>query len=69
MRRPTRLATLERSIKECTTFIEKESKRPVDTRPLNMQQHLDFCIKHKAILEERLISEKAKYNLSTNGEV
>jgi hypothetical protein len=45
---------LTQTIAECDRFIAKESARPADTRPADMQQHLDFCIGHKAKLENMM---------------
>ena len=39
------------AIEECDRFIAKESPRSADLRPADIQQHLDFCIAHKAKLQ------------------
>lgn len=38
------------AIAECDAFIAKESARSADLRPADIQQHLDFCIAHRAKL-------------------
>lgn len=42
---------IERVIKDCENFINKESLRPADTRPATARQMLDHCIKEKARLQ------------------
>ena len=41
---------IQQAIAECDSFIAKESARRADLRPADMQQHLDFCIAHRAKL-------------------
>ena len=38
------------AIAECDAYITKEGRRAADLRPASAQQHLDFCIQHKAKL-------------------
>lgn len=44
----------QQALAETQRFIDRESARPADTRPADMKQHLEFCIKHKAKLIEML---------------
>ena len=41
-------------IADCDRFIAKEEGRSADLRPANVQQHLDFCIAHKAKLQNAI---------------
>jgi hypothetical protein len=38
------------AIAECDKFIAKEQPRNAALRPAEVQQHLDFCIAHRAKL-------------------
>lgn len=42
------ITRVKQAIAECEAFIAKESNRPIETRPADMQKHLDFCIAHKS---------------------
>lgn len=45
---------IHQAIAECDKFIDKESGRRADLRPADVQQHLDFCVAHRAKLEAML---------------
>lgn len=45
---------IKQALAETQRFIDKEGKRDPKLRPADMQQHLDFCISHKAKLEAML---------------
>lgn len=45
---------INQAIQECDRFIALESKRSSDLRPAGIQQHLGFCIAHKAKLLQML---------------
>lgn len=42
------------AIADCERFIAKEEPRAADIRPASVQQHLDFCHKHMAKLQNAL---------------
>lgn len=43
--------SLKAGISDCQRFIDKEAGRDASLRPAKVQQHLDFCIAHKAALQ------------------
>lgn len=45
------------AIADCDKFIAKEQPRNADLRPAVVQQHLDFCIAHRAKLQAMLVAE------------
>lgn len=51
------------AIAECDAFITKEGRRAADLRPASAQQHLDFCISHKAKLAGALADPAALSDL------
>ena len=48
------ICRIQQAIAECDIFIAKEGARRADLRPADMQQHLDFCISHRATLAAML---------------
>ena len=57
---------IQDAINECNRFIKKESARRADLRPPAVQQHLDFCIAHKAKLLKMLGYDVAERYLNGN---
>ena len=45
---------LKAAINDCQRFIDKEFGRNASLRPERDQQYLDYCISHKAALEQKI---------------
>lgn len=53
---------IKQAIAECDRYIEREAPRNPELRPAAVQQHLDFCIDHRAKLEAMLAEAEAQYD-------
>jgi|GEM_PF-3617654 len=53
-----RTKQIQNAIADCDRYIAKEGARAADLRPASAQQHLDYCVAHRAKLAAMLECSK-----------